>query len=139
MAEFHFDNNIGDVVCFRFQNDEGTCGGQQRGIVRTIIVGKDKFGYTIETPNGTDYVESKDVVRTVYSTKSFDVMHPGIEVYYHFAGLHQQPIQCVVDSAFIEKGRLFYIVRDCDMNSYIAAEGLVKMIDSNEYNLQYFD
>lgn len=139
MATFQFDHNIGDVVCYRFQNDEGTCGGTIRGVIRTIIVGDDTYGYTIETVNGTDYVNIKDVVRAVYSTKSFDVMYPGIEVNYFRFGRDEPPVLCLVEAAYIERGRLYYRVRDCNMNAFIAPEGNVEIVKGNQYNPEYFD
>lgn len=138
MATFQFDNNIGDVVCFGFQNDEGTCGGTMRGTIRSIIIGEDNYGYTIETIHGTNYVKSEDVVRSVYSTKSFDVMHPGIEVYYYAKGRSYAPMRCVVEAAYIERGRLYYRLRDSEMDYYVAPEGLVDIVQTNDYNLQYY-
>lgn len=139
MAVFEFDNNIGDIVCYNFKDDEGNWCGTLRGIIRTIIVGGDKYGYTIETPQGTNYVQSCDVVRAVYSTKSFDVMHPGIEVYYYADGKGSPPVRALVEAAYIERGRLFYRLRDNDMQFYIAPEGLVEIVNTNEYNLQYYE
>lgn len=139
MATFQFDHNIGDVVRYRYQNDEGTCGATVRGTVRSIVIGEDSYGYTIETQQGTNFVKSCDVVQAVYSTKSFDVMHPGIEVEYYHLGRSRPPLLALVEAAYIERGRLYYRLRDNEMQFYIAPEGLVSIVKSNEYNLQYFE
>ncbi|AXG67506.1 hypothetical protein JA33_132 [Dickeya phage vB_DsoM_JA33] len=139
MPQFSFDYNIEDIVEFKWQNDQGNCGGTSRGVVKGILIGKDKAGYMIEHCNGTEYIDSSRVVRPVYSTKSFDVMYPGLEVEYRRFGdkYPENFLYAKIIYAIMKGGRLFYALEDCDGDKYLAPEGRVYLVDSDENKKNY--
>lgn len=138
MSEFSFSNNIGDIVRFNVISSDGEQLGTLRGTVQNIIVGADSYGYAVLTTTGTVYVDSKNVIENLYSTKNFDVIYPGIEVDYFKNGFDSAPFRCVVQGAYIEDGRLYYVVRDSvNCTEFRAQDGLIRIVIDNPYNSDY--
>lgn len=130
MTQFEFDYNIGDVIKFRFSNAEETIGGEMRGRVDCILISQDTYGYMVNTVCGDRLVRPEDVIAPIYSTKSFDVYHPGLIVHYQrFADDH---LTCTVEDAFLDQGRLYYKVRDTQGTIFIAPEGKVSVVNCAE-------
>jgi len=132
MPAFDFSYNIGDIVNFAWQNKQETIGGTTRGTVKGILIGKEKSGYMIEHCNGLEFVECSRVQNPVFSTKSFDVFYPNLEVEYRVEADPESFIYAKVVSAFIKRGKLFYNLKDSGGNYYVAPEGLVLLVDSKK-------
>jgi len=137
MPQFDFQYNIKDIVSFGVQNDEGTCGETLRGTIRGILVSEDKYGYMIESCKGTEYIESSRVVQPVYSSKCFDVMYPNLEVEYRPCNDPAMFINAKIICGIITNGRLFYQISDENGREYLAEEGRVFLIQSDENREQF--
>lgn len=145
MATFEFQYNIGDILRFKWQTeraaDGSCCGGISRGTVKGILIGEEKSGYMVETCNGLKYVAMDDVCEAVYSTKSFDVMYPGLEIEYRRFGDDRPDcfIYATIESAQIDRyGRLQYWIYDEDGQRFCAPEGKVFLVKSDE-NLKHYN
>lgn len=139
MPQFDFQYNIKDIVSFGIENAEGTCGETLRGTIRGILVSEDKYGYMIESCRGTDFIESSRVVAPVYSSKCFDVMYPGLEIEYRRFG-NERPenfMYAKICSAAIEDGRLYYWIENENGDRFLAPEGRVFLVQSDE-NRKHF-
>lgn len=136
MPAFDFPYNIGDIVKFSWQDKSKKCGGVSRGLIKGILIGADKAGYMIETSNGDSrFVSTCDVRDPVYSTKSFDVIYPGLEVEFRRRGdkYPEAFIYAKVIQATIKDGRLFYQVESCnDGCRYMAPEGRIFLVQSKK-------
>lgn len=132
MAQFSFDYNIGDILRFKYVSGESTCA--LRGTVSSILIMEDKYLYAISTINGQLIVSPEDVIEPIYSTKSFEVFYPGVNVIVNVLGQH---FAGTIDSAVIRAGHLCYWVRTSEDTMAQYDECCVFLL--TEKNIQLLD
>ncbi|QYW03111.1 hypothetical protein pEaSNUABM14_00151 [Erwinia phage pEa_SNUABM_14] len=110
MAQFSFAYNIGDIVTFVAGTTAQGAPYNLRGTINTILISGDCALYMIQTRYAQHPVAETDIVRPIFSSKSFDVFYPGVEVM-----VKQEDgteVAAYVENAIISNGRLIYQLTD---------------------------
>ena len=138
MAQFSFAYNIGDIVSFAYKGQQGEndcC--TLRGTINSILINKDEAIYMIESRYAQHPVCETDIIKPIFSTKSFDVFYPGVEVMVKCKD--GQEISAFVDSAVISDGRLRYWLNDASgLNAFQVEEGRVRLACASPDNINKF-
>lgn len=137
MPQFSFAYNIGDIVTFVAGN---TASGQPynlRGTINSILINAHQAVYMIGTRYAQHPVAETDIVRPIFSTKSFDVFYPGVEVMVKQKDGSEVP--AYVENAVISDGRLKYWLSTVDgLNAFQVEESCVRLSHANFDNINNF-
>jgi len=137
MATFSFAYNIGDIV--RFIAGKNGLGEpyELRGTINSILIGANEALYMIGTQTANHPVCETDIVSPIFSTKSFDVFYPGVEVRVRFN--KNEEIAALVESAVISEGRLRYWLCSLDgRDTFQAEEACVRLANNYQDNIERF-
>ncbi|QZE56343.1 hypothetical protein pEaSNUABM40_00147 [Erwinia phage pEa_SNUABM_40] len=128
MAQFSFAYNIADIVSFNVPSEYcSPC--TLRGTINSILINKDEAIYMIQSRYAQHPVRECDIVQPIFSTKSFDVFYPGVEVYVKTKDGFEVP--AFVESAVISNGRLRYWLNSSDnLDCFQADEGNVRLANT---------
>ncbi|UAW96636.1 hypothetical protein pEaSNUABM22_00149 [Erwinia phage pEa_SNUABM_22] len=139
MAQFSFDYNIGDIVTFYHgRNLDGTERCQLRGTINSILIGATEALYMIQSRYAMHPVTEADIVKPIFSTKSFDVFYPGVEVIATFKDSGKE-VPAYVENAVISDGRLRYWLSTMDgLNGFQVEEGCVRLANASADNINNF-
>lgn len=139
MAQFHFAYNIGDIVSFyhgRTLESGARC--KLRGTINSILINKDEAIYMIESRYAQHPVSESDIVKPIFSTKSFDVFYPGVEVIATLKDSGKE-VPAYVENAVISDGRLRYWLSTMDgLNAFQVEEGCVRLANAGPDNINNF-
>lgn len=138
MAQFQFAYNIGDIVTF-------ICGSgpegqvlKQRGTINSIIIAENEALYMIGARYAVYPVTESDILCPIFSTKSFEVFYPGVEVIATLKD-HGKEIDAYVESAVISEGRLRYWLSTMDgINAFQVEESCVRLAHNKQANIDKF-
>lgn len=139
MAQFSFAYNIGDIVSFLYGRTlEGDARCTLRGTINSIIIGANEYIYMIQSRYAIHPVKESDIVKPLYSTKSFDVFYPGVEVIATMKDSSRE-VPAYVENAVISNGRLRYELRTKDgRNVFQVEEGCVRLAQTGLDNINNF-
>ena len=139
MAQFHFAYNIGDIVSFYYGRTIGTgarC--KLRGTINSILINKDEAIYMIQSRYAQHPVPESDIIKPIFSTKSFDVFYPGVEVIATLKDSGKE-VPAYVENAVISDGRLRYWLSTMDgLNAFQVEEGCVRLANAGPDNINNF-
>ena len=138
MPLFSFAYKIGDIVTFQHRRNPGEndcC--QLRGVIDSILIVRDEALYMIRSRYASHPVPETDIVRPIFSTKSFDVLYPGVEVIVTMKDGHEVP--AFVENAVISNGRLRYWLNDVTgLNAFQVDEHQVRLAHEQSSNIDKF-
>ncbi|QZE57019.1 hypothetical protein MPK67_gp146 [Erwinia phage pEa_SNUABM_32] len=137
MPQFSFDYNIGDIVSFEVPSKHcSPC--ILRGTINSILINKDEAIYMIGSRYAQHPVPEKDIVKPIFSTKSFDVFYPGVEVIATLKDSGRE-VLAYVENAVISDGRLRYWLSTMDgLNAFQVEEGCVRLANASVDNINNF-
>lgn len=137
MPQFSFAYNIGDIVSFEVPSEVcSPC--MLRGTINSIIIVADEALYMIQSRYATHPVKEQDIAKPIFSTKSFDVFYPGVEV---MALMKDSGVEipAYVESAVISDGRLRYWLSTPDgLNGFQVEEACVRLANVQQSNIDKF-
>ncbi|AXG67187.1 hypothetical protein HOU09_gp143 [Dickeya phage vB_DsoM_AD1] len=128
MPQFSFAHNIGDIVSFEIPSEHcSPC--ILRGTINSILIGKEEAIYMISSRYAQHPVCESAIVKPIFSTKSFDVFYPGVEVFVKTKDGFEIP--AFVESAVISNGRLRYWLNSANgLDGFQADEGQVRLANT---------
>jgi len=128
MPQFSFAYNIGDIVSFEIPSE--LCSPCiLRGTINSILIGKEEAIYMISSRYAQHPVCESAIVKPIFSTKSFDVFYPGVEVLVKTKEGFEIP--AFVESAVISNGRLRYWLNSVNgLDCFQADEGQVRLTNT---------
>lgn len=129
MPQFSFAYNIGDIVSFEIPSE--LCSPCiLRGTINSILIGKEEAIYMISSRYAQHPVCESAIVKPIFSTKSFDVFYPGVEVIATLKDSGRE-VPAYVESAVILDGRLRYWLSSVDgMRTFEVEEGCVRLTNT---------
>lgn len=137
MPQFSFAYNIGDIVSYEVPSEQcSPC--ILRGTINSILIVADEAVYMITSRYAQHPVKEEQIVKPIFSTKSFDVFYPGVEVMVRLKDIGVE-IPAYVDSAVISNGRLRYWLTELDgVNSFQVEEACVRLANQSQDNINKF-
>ncbi|QZE60058.1 hypothetical protein pEaSNUABM35_00141 [Erwinia phage pEa_SNUABM_35] len=139
MAQFSFAYNIADIVTFYHGRTlDGSARCTLRGTINSILIGADEAIYMIQSRYAMHPVSESDIVKPIFSTKSFDVFYPGVEVIASMKDSGKE-VPAYVENAVISDGRLRYWLSTMDgLNAFQVEEGCVRLANAGPDNINNF-
>lgn len=137
MPQFSFAYNIGDIVSFEVPSEVcSPC--LLRGTINSILIVAEEAVYMVSSRYAQHPVKEEQIVKPIYSTKSFDVFYPGVEVMVFLKDSGVE-IPAYVENAVISDGRLRYWLSTLDgINGFQAEEACVRLAHEAQGNIDKF-